>query len=606
MAFCARPSGTCLRCAEIKQGCKGGIPCDRCTRLSLPCRPKNPVASQPRVHILDDFDNILLGKPKAKIRRVQTGCLTCKARKKKCDERKPHCGDCRRLCLQCSWPAERPGRRRVGDRDNEIWSDADQILGLSTERSRSLSHSTDSAESNLESSLDASIADLLCQMSSASAFDAPVIDEASPTQEPCWSLSPDVAWLDILPKTPSVNASPPVSIKDTSLSLYTPSLVPDMTSPHDKALLNHYSTIVASVLSRRTNTASNPYVGYILPMAMSNQLILHSVLALSATHWQRLQPCMRDRALFHQGQATQSLARLLPHVDVNSVDIALASCLLLCMTELFDGTSQGWKLHLQGAKRLLSTLKFQHGDKLTGHFKFSVKLARFLDSAATTSTCKPPLIDNETVTTSLELTEDVNGEDTAVYGIPKELFHLVDRINNLASKRGTRVDDRSEALFRHEARKIQGQLDNWAYDYGGLAGAVASLSSGNDDVLHATIAYEWALRLRLHQITEGYSLGDKVSECVERIIESAQKVRYGSSLESCLLFPLVMAGGSCDCVGQRLIVQDRLMVMERTCGFGYIHQSRELVEKVWKRRETEPIVNWARIRYEEMGGLALY
>ncbi|KAM5343640.1 hypothetical protein ACJ41O_012177 [Fusarium nematophilum] len=437
---------------------------------------------------------------------------------------------------------------------------------------------------------------------------APDVDVSPPLDDLSWNLSPDPSWLDIPPQSPPVSASPPQSIVGGSLTLYKPSLVSDLTSPHDKALFNHYLTIVASVLSRCSDSSSNPYLTHLLPMAMSNQLILHSVLALSATHWQRLQPRMRDRALLHQSQATQSLARLLPHVDANSVDIALVSCLLLCMTELFDGTSAGWKLHLQGAKRLFTTLKLQHGDKLSGHYKFLVKLTRFLDSAATTSTCKPPLIDDETSTIAFDSATDLNGEDAAVYGIPRELFHLVDRINNLASKRGTRVDSCSEALFRQEARAVQEQLDNWAYDYGGLSGAVASLGPSNDDALHATTAYEWALRLRLHQITEGYSLEDlKVSQCVEHILDAAQKLRYGSPLETCLLFPLVMAGGACERLEDRFIIQDRLMVMERTCGFGYIHQSRELVETVWKRRDvSEARVNWARIRYEEMSGLALF
>ncbi|KAF4964260.1 hypothetical protein FSARC_7814 [Fusarium sarcochroum] len=504
-----------------------------------------------------------------------------------------------RLCLECSWPAERLGRERLDSWTSESWLNADQVLDLSSRRSRSPSHSTDSAQSNL----DLSIADLLCQISAANPSDVLDVDISAPTQELPWSLSPDSNWLDVLPET---SKSPSESLLNTTLTLYTPSLIPDLTSPHDKALFNHYSTIVSSVLSKRPNTSSNPYLSYLVPMATSNQLILHCVLALSATHWQKLQPRMQDRALFHKSQATQSLARLLPHVDENLVDIALVSCLLLCMTELFDGTSAGWKLHLQGAKRLLSTLKLQHGGNLTGHLNFFVKLARFLDSAATTSTCKPPLIDDTTVTKTPEIAETANSEDAVVYGIPKELFHMVDRVNNLASKRGTRVDEHSEALFRQEADKVRGQLDNWTYDYGGLAGAVASLSPLNDDVLHATIAYEWALRLRLHQITEGYSLTDKVTECVQHILDAAQKIRYGSPLESCLLFPLVMAGGACDCLEQRMIVQDRLMIMERTCGFGYIHQSRELVETVWKRRETETMVNWARIRYEEMGGLALY
>ncbi|TPX13009.1 uncharacterized protein E0L32_006654 [Thyridium curvatum] len=673
MASYERRSAVCIRCSEIKQGCRGGIPCERCTRLSLPCRPRNSSDSPPCRDNSLTIGNEPAQQPKARIRRVQTGCLTCKKRKKKCDERKPQCGDCRRLCMECTWPTEKALAKKSNDWVHEAWPGVRSVTSvtppsLPISRSRSISRSDGSSST---SNLDFNIADALCQMSSTA--DTTVASEAgqpqdlgdmsvtaAPLQDLAWSLASDSTWLDILPQTPSIVSapSPPesMSLPHPSLCLYTPSIVPDLTSPYDKALLNHYSTIVAPVLSRSPNPDANPYLGHLLPMALSNQLVLHCVLALSATHWQRLQPRMRDRALFHQGRATQSLARLLSHVDAN-LDIALVSCLLLCMAELFDGTSSGWELHLQGAKRMFTTLRRrQKADQLQrgssnsgkqlagGHYKFLVVLTRFLDSAATTSTCKPPLIDErcapaDSTSPVMDFSSSTSGgpssssgpssgsggrgessgagEDAAVYGIPKELFHLVDRVNELASKRGTRVDEASEAAFRREAARVRSQLDNWAYDYGGISGAVASLSGGsgngrsNDDCLHATTAYEWALRLRLHQITEGYSIRDRaVAECVEHILASAQRVRYGSPLESCLLFPLVMAGGACDGLEQRMVIQDRLMVMERTCGFGYIHQSRELVETVWSRRDGaatgEARVNWARIRYEEMGGLALF
>jgi hypothetical protein len=136
----------------------------------------------------------------------------------------------------------------------------------------------------------------------------------------------------------------------------------------------------------------------------------------------------------------------------------------------------------------------------------------------------------------------------------------------------------------------------------------ASLGPANDEILRASTAYESALRLRLHQITEGYSLANpKVAEWVDNILDAAQNIPHASFLETCLLFPLVMAGVACDKLEHRIIIRDRLMVMERTHGFGYIHRSRELVETVWKRRETNKArVNWARIRYEEMGGLAVF
>lgn len=87
----------CHRCTQIKQDCDGSVPCAQCQRLHLPCLPRDcsSIATQ-------QVGNL----PKARIRRVRTGCSICKRRKKKCDEAKPQCGDCRRLNQFCSWSPE--------------------------------------------------------------------------------------------------------------------------------------------------------------------------------------------------------------------------------------------------------------------------------------------------------------------------------------------------------------------------------------------------------------------------------------------------------------------------------------------------------------------
>lgn len=53
------------------------------------------------------------------IPRSKTGCLTCRRRKKKCDERHPTCTACHRNALDCTWPtaettvnSRRPRRRQ--------------------------------------------------------------------------------------------------------------------------------------------------------------------------------------------------------------------------------------------------------------------------------------------------------------------------------------------------------------------------------------------------------------------------------------------------------------------------------------------------------------
>ncbi|KAI9901931.1 hypothetical protein N3K66_003748 [Trichothecium roseum] len=642
----------CHRCAQIKQACDGNVPCSRCLRLSLPCRPREMsdgciVATTPP----DDA-------PKARIKRVQTGCLMCKQRKKKCDEIKPKCGDCRRLCLDCHWPPDRraketarktAAKQAVAEPMRMNGLPYAETYGVNMSEQQYVQSTPSTGQASGMSSLSPEVSQSLVirggsptintphsgRADSISSMDyrRPVIkSEFDMTDMPVnvWDLGRASSPQLLDAYTPASTGSSSDSADGGSLSLYVLQLMPQLQSPHDRALLNHYSTIVSSLLSRRSSI-DNPYVRYLLPMAQSNELILHCLLALSGNHWRKMQPSMGNRGLVHQGQATSSLARLLPHVDGNNADIALVSSLLLCMTELFDGTSEGWKLHLKGAKRLLAALRRKHGEGWTGYHKFLLRLSRFLDSAATVSTCRPPLMEDEA--RDAELLEGASSgthddEDSAVYGIPKNLFHLVDQINSLADKRKTRVDARSEAVFRAEAAQVEERIHDWPYEYGGVARAVQTSSTrsssggsslggdgkdggGDGDALHATLAFQHALRLRLHQIVEGYELDHaRVAEGVAGILDNVQVIRYGSPLEACLMFPLVMAGGACWKLEQRVVIRDRLMVMERTCGFGYVYNARDLVERVWARRDqaegTGQIVNWARIRYEEMHGLVVF
>jgi hypothetical protein len=315
----------------------------------------------------------------------------------------------------------------------------------------------------------------------------------------------------------------------------------------------------------------------------------------------------------------QSLAKLLPHIENDTADAALSATLLLAMIELFDGTSSHWKFHLDGARRLLSAFEKKAAWSQRTEFRtFYRQLYHYLDSATTISTCHPPL---------LEIPKEKSGpagglgagsprynldDEEALYGIPKSLFHFVDKLNGLAYQRKFRDDPVFENMFRASAESLQKDLEQWANDHK-LQEPPSALPAGSTHeaaVHHATTAFEQALQLRLHQVVNGYSLdSEKVKHCVTNILDAIQEIRYGSSLESSLIFPLVMAGGSCDTEHERLIIQDRFLVMERTLGFRYIYTAHELVQGVWKEREiyqgTDQDVNWAAIRYFQIPGLAL-
>lgn len=55
----------------------------------------------PRIDPKPSHRRTLNGKVNGKVTRVRTGCLTCRGRRKKCDERKPGCGNCERAGYHC-------------------------------------------------------------------------------------------------------------------------------------------------------------------------------------------------------------------------------------------------------------------------------------------------------------------------------------------------------------------------------------------------------------------------------------------------------------------------------------------------------------------------
>lgn len=540
----------CSRCAKIKQACSGEIPCSRCLRLQVECEP-----SQNGVEHHVDVSS----KP-VRITRTHTGCTSCKKRKRKCDEQLPKCTDCRRLCLDCHYPPQ-PAKKRQSTTNSS---------------STTTVASPDGANASAETSL------------------VPISSDDSSLEFNVEGLEDAESWWPFSPTFEPVVASP--ASNGSSLSLTQLHAAPALVADEDKSLLNHYIKVVAVVLSRRDDHQSNPYLSKMLTVAFSDQLVMDALLALSANHWKKMQPSVWKRGIVHQTNALQSLGKLLPQIDSHTADSALAATLLLAMIELFEGTSSHWKFHLDGVRRLLAAIEAQpQWNRQSQHRAFYRQLYHFLDSATTISTCHPPLLESpkEQDVTSPSYDHD---DEAALYGIPRSLFHFVDKLNGLAYQRKFRDDPVFESMFQASAAKLQAEIEQWSEE------KKEPVTGKPSPEQYATTAFEQALRLRLHQIVNGYSLDHPtVTTCVENILEAIQEIRYGSPIESSLVFPLVMAGGACDDEHSMRIVQDRFLIMERTLGFRYIYTAHHLIERVWKEREiaqgTGQEVNWAALRY---------
>lgn len=256
----------CLRCARIKQACDGRSPCARCQRLDLHCEPKD--------HALQSIGGSLPTLKRAKITRTHNGCLTCKKRRRKCDEARPRCSDCRRLCLDCKYAS--PATPQLADEQ--------PVKGLGDQYSPKATTSMLEVEALRNNVLEFD-GDIVAEMFNSDDWDS-LIEQSSPTVHPR------------IPFCASSSGSPTLSVPE--LSLITLSTAPDLSGDQDKSLLNHYMKVVAGVLSRRDDQRTNPYLSKILPIALQNQLVMNSVLALSASHWRKLNPSISRRGTIHQ------------------------------------------------------------------------------------------------------------------------------------------------------------------------------------------------------------------------------------------------------------------------------------------------------------------
>lgn len=333
-----RTSTACQTCAAIKAKCTGQIPCSRCQRLGLPCSTSKKPDRATRRH-LPTGSNITTAatrsstlsspstaggracengtvKPRARHTKSSAGCANCRRRRKKCDEKRPTCGDCERLNLPCL-PR----------------SDSHRVSAATTE--------------TIDEDHDAGIGD--------------------GSQDSDWSseddhdeISPALGWLDIIERENHSDLSSPFSSLAHSSALEvlpgrrasdTGPSEAGVTLPHialiryagldqqaqndwptgERYLLNHFLQSVARSMSM-TEDRNNPFIRLIVPLVFESKGVRNALAALSATHLSKVYPDFEKNHLLHRDLALEDLKWRLE--SPGSVVSTLTTTLLLCLSEV--------------------------------------------------------------------------------------------------------------------------------------------------------------------------------------------------------------------------------------------------------------------------------
>ncbi|KID63969.1 Zn(2)-C6 fungal-type DNA-binding domain protein, partial [Metarhizium hybridum] len=280
--------------------------------------------------------------------RSRTGCFTCRRRKKKCNEEKPVCSGCKRNKLECTWPAELPareqaqgqprGRERAASttskpaasaataatpvprspRPDDVQSPVSPALQR-LQLTASPRHGSIGSEGVLPNDAESSVArrysDGSSDGSSSRAGGDSIrngdempddLDEAVSPASPLSSFGSLVAldvdaalqqrrMSDVSALSPFAFVSGRESFSGDGLYLHdnipmNMSLLPS--HGHDSfELLSYYLERTANSMGNGS-TDINPFVAKLIPLAFSDPLVLHLILAQSAVHRQSSKQCV--------------------------------------------------------------------------------------------------------------------------------------------------------------------------------------------------------------------------------------------------------------------------------------------------------------------------
>ena len=208
--------------------------------------------------------------------RVRTGCLTCRVRKKKCDEQKPRCRGCTRNHLNCRWPREQTASEEdesVTRRDVEESTPARQTTSRGCDREEQHANDPDTTSPTCNTT---SLIGPRQRTPSAPSHD----HLRSPPQEDEDYGSGESSEILGISNVPHSRRGTGDDIQALQTIAQNPSSFPDL-DPECFELLSYYMSKTANSMGNGS-TDTNPFLTQLIPLAFSSQLILHLILTQSA------------------------------------------------------------------------------------------------------------------------------------------------------------------------------------------------------------------------------------------------------------------------------------------------------------------------------------
>ncbi|PKX90829.1 Zn(II)2Cys6 transcription factor [Aspergillus novofumigatus IBT 16806] len=512
---------------------------------------------------------------------TRSGCLTCKRRRKRCDEAKPGCQNCARLGLSCE------GYGSVWAKPLDPGAQVFQQVGLSKRRRISRSHSASvgsdgSSQDHPSPKLTSFPSNSLnTSCSSMSKYDA---DETR-WWEVGWRIADNRNDTEKSVTAPHNDRSGVITKSFGYISHLT---------ALETLYLQYYVERGSKLLANLENE-ENPLRSLLIPRAHSSPLLMNALCALSAIHLANRTSdslCAQTAAADYYIQTMRGVRIALTERSTDKFpEDALLSVALLCKFEIVRGSVKQWTVHLHAlGKLILSRGGFDSLSQDTAHFLRGLDRANFQFSFVYGQNLAK-LTNPRLITAALS---DLNHAEITrldIYiGYTERIIKLCARIADLPLLYGDPV------ALGLEIHTIDESLRNWT-KY--LPSYIIPKGTTEENLTRLHMVAECfcnAAYIYLHSTLERMMRGltqrafsiwtSFISLSKRGAVERCLRTIRSSPLDdhceySALTFPLFITGCECEETIDRELIMRSLTQLEGNFGIGNVKRAKELLNILW-------------------------
>ncbi|OHF00698.1 hypothetical protein CORC01_04015 [Colletotrichum orchidophilum] len=570
--------------------------------------------------------------------RVRTGCLTCRGRKKKCDETKPRCRGCERNRLECRWPptsssqaassqaSQSGGTSRSPRETANSPETARQDDGQPVSHSIASPSGSTAAPPSPQHLPDRSLSFSFASQPASSESPSAATTDSSPS--PATQLiTTDPSGIIVTSQIPEENTAASIGLQDSSIfavfnpddpdddestgqmvssplqptSIFRDHHVPrsmNLLAGHQDSnsleLLSHYLSST-SLSMANGSTADNPFTAQLIPLAFSSDLVLQLLLTQSAVHRAAKSLVPTDQiATKYYNQSLrlfqQNISTYMGGQHGEETLILGIGALILCLVETAKGDVNGTIFdHLMAAQSLI--LPFLSANNTFLHKTLKDFLTEYYIYTATVSMISIDarlgdqlFLSNDLILLATELV--ASSYIGSLCGCWLDLILLVPSIFDLGRRIMSHMD---EPNWRPSAddfilfSQLQSQILNWQPN-----------PTVTENVALAGYIYQKALLLYLHTALhtlsreehglQAMAIQNALGGALSHLAQLDPSVRINTSL----CWPITIIGSCVTDTGQQEFLHERLGHMFATIGLGNIRQTSVVLQHLWDHNEATP------------------